>query len=75
MSDHEPRPTDAPFGAEEAEGILRAMSGGTTPPCPRCGGALQRSPPADPTASLFRVSLVRCPNCRRAVFHGFYPPA
>ena len=73
MSDHEMRPTDAPFGAEEAEGILKAMEGGGTPPCPRCGGTLERSRPTASTASMFRVSLVRCPECRRAVFHGAYP--
>ena len=75
MSDHEARPTDAPFGAEEAEGILQAMAGGTTPPCPRCGGPLERVRPTESTKSMFRVSLVRCPDCRRAVFHGSYGPS
>jgi uncharacterized protein with PIN domain len=72
MSDYELRPTDAPFGAEEAEGILKALAQGTTPPCPRCGGPLERSRPSELTKSMFRVSLVRCAGCRRAVFHGAY---
>ncbi len=51
MSDHESRPTDAPYGAEEAEAILKAMATGQAPPCPRCGGALERMPPTPPTRS------------------------
>jgi len=75
MSDHDVRPTDAPYGAEEAEGILKAIADGGNPPCPRCGGPLERSRPSEMTKSMFRVSLVRCPECRRAVFHAGYGAA
>ena len=72
MSEQEPRPTDAPFGADESERIVAAIHRGEKPNCPRCGGALELAPPASPTRSLFQVYLVRCPACRRAVFHGEY---
>ena len=73
MHEQESRPTDAPFGPEESELILDAIRRGEKPLlCPRCGGPLETPPPARPTQSLFRVFLVRCPECRRAVFHGEY---
>ncbi len=73
MSDeHEQRPTDAPYGPEEAELILDALRRGVKLECPRCHGPLESPPPASPTVSMFRVFLVRCPACRRAVFHGEY---
>jgi ssDNA-binding Zn-finger/Zn-ribbon topoisomerase 1 len=75
MADHETRPTDAPYGAEESEAILKAIAAGQDPPCPRCGGRLERSRPSEMTKSMFRVSLVRCPACRRAVFHAGYGAA
>ena len=72
MPDQEQRPTDAPFGPEESEQIVAAIHQGAKPTCPRCGTLLESPPPASPTQSLFRVYLVRCPACRRAVFHGEY---
>ena len=72
MHEQEQRPTDAPFGPEESELILSAIQRGEKPSCPRCGGPLEQPPPPRPTQSLFRVFLVRCPECRRAVFHGEY---
>ena len=71
MSEHELRPTDAPFGPEESQTIIAALRRGEHPPCPRCGGPLE-SPPVSATNSSFQLSLCRCPTCRRAVFHGEY---
>jgi hypothetical protein len=73
MSDeHGQRPTDAPFGPEETEAILAGLRHGEMPECPRCHGRLEKGPPSSATVSQFRVFLVRCPVCRRAVFHGEY---
>ena len=70
--DRDQRPTDAPFGPEEAEQIIAAVQREVSVDCPRCGGPLQMGPPAGPTISQFTVFLIRCPACRRAVFHGKY---
>jgi hypothetical protein len=73
MSDElEQRPTDAPFGPDEADRIIAALRDGRALECPRCHGKLDKGPPSSPTSSQFRVYLVRCPECRRAVFHGEY---
>ena len=75
MSEHkEDRPTDAPFGPEEAERIMQDAREEHELFCPRCGGPLQIGSSASPTTSQFTVFLVRCPTCRRAVFHGTYRP-
>jgi DNA-directed RNA polymerase subunit RPC12/RpoP len=68
MSDQLHRDTDAPFGPEEADRILAALARREDLACPRCGGPLEHAGSDVKTASQLSVHLVRCPNCRRAVF-------